>query len=403
MKRTTLFVMLMFSALVLHSQISLTQDFDNGDQGWETNTFFFISINPCSGVSARKSIFSPATSGDMTSPNLVGLSNGNDVTVSLDYKIVDWGLGTVATQPGWGDFEIQYSTDDGSNWITVVTIDDSNHITSNQCANISYNISGSSLPVGSDFKFRINATYADGDYFLYIDNIVISQAGNQSPPVNDDVQDAISLDVGAEYDDFKIDGSVLGATMDSEVAGCGVDGPGVWYKTIVPSDGAVLIETGTHSSNNSGFDSVIEVFSGSIGSLVSIGCNDESDNTEANFSQLELTSLTPGETVYIRVWEDGGNETEPFAISAYAATLSTDEFTFDDINLYPNPMKDFIKVNAVTTLDSLTIYDVLGKKVRQLNDINPDTEIDISNLKSGAYIAVVTSEESTKILRLIKQ
>ena len=403
MKRTNLFVMLCLATMTLYSQINLTQDFDNGTQGWETNTFFLVSISPCSGKSARKNIFSPATSGDMISPNQVGLSNGNDLSVSLDYKIVDWGLGTVAAQPGWGDFQIQYSTDDGSNWITIDTIDDSNHVTSNQCANLSYNVSGSNVPAGGDFKFRINATYADGDYYLYIDNINIVQITNQAPPVNDDIENAILLDVGAVYDDNKIDGSVLGATMDDEAAGCGLDGPGIWYRAVVPSNGALMIETGIDSNDNTGFDSIIEVFTGSIGSLVSIGCNDESANTEANYSQLELSSLTPGETVYVRVWEDGGNEAEPFAISAYAATLGIEDIALDNVKLYPNPMNNVLKVNSSVMLDSLEIYNMLGQQIKNINDIMPNSEIDISNLKSGTYIAVLSIENTTQTIRLVKQ
>ncbi|WP_353778553.1 T9SS type A sorting domain-containing protein [Winogradskyella sp. 3972H.M.0a.05] len=403
MKKTTLFVILCLASFVLHSQIDLTQDFDNGAQGWDTNTFFFISINPCSGTSARKSIFSTATSGDMQSPNVVGQSNGNDLSVSLDYKIVDWGLGTIATQPGWGHFDIQYSTDDGSNWVTIETIDDSNHVTSNQCANLSYTVSGGNIPAGSDFKFRINATYASGDYFLYIDDIVISQSTSQAPPVNDDIANAITLEVGAVYDDHKIDGTVLGATMDSQSAGCGVDGPGVWYRAVVPSNGSLMLETGMDSNDTSGFDSVIEVFSGPMNNLVSIGCNDESDNTEGNYSLVELTTLTPGEMIYIRVWEDGGDEAEPFAISAYGDTLSIGESELENVTLFPNPMKNVLNVNSLSNIDTLVIYDVLGQAVKKIKNINSGTQLDLSNLRAGAYIAVLSIDNAKRTIKLIKQ
>ncbi|TYA58398.1 fibronectin type III domain-containing protein, partial [Formosa maritima] len=112
---------------------------------------------------------------DLISPNIVGQSNGTDVTVAFDYKIVDWSAAVDPTPPGWGEFLIQYSTNNGGLWTTMGTINDVNHITSNTCANISFVLPAASIPDGSDFKLRFVNNYFSGDYYFYIDNVTASQ------------------------------------------------------------------------------------------------------------------------------------------------------------------------------------------------------------------------------------
>jgi hypothetical protein len=124
------------------------------------------------------------------------------------------------------------------------------------------------------------------------------------------------LTVGTSYGDNPLDGTVTGATADAEPNACGSNGPGVWYSVVVPDNGNLTIETGPDAATGDiGFDSLIEVFSGSCGMLTSIECDD--DDGTSLFSFIELTSLNAGDTLYIRVWESGGNDDEPFSISAY--------------------------------------------------------------------------------------
>ena len=131
----------------------------------------------------------------MTSPNQVGASNGTDVTFSIDYKVVDWSAATNPTADGWGTADLQYSTDDGSNWITAGTIDDSNDSNSNICTTFSVTILAASVPIGSDLKFRVLNTWAAGDYYFYIDNFVAEQV-SLVPPNCDSTLTSATTDFG---------------------------------------------------------------------------------------------------------------------------------------------------------------------------------------------------------------
>ncbi len=190
----------MLIAFSASAQIAISENFDSGASDWETGGFFFSATQACEGQSVRENLYSGNTSGDLTSPNIVGQSNATDLSLSFDYKIVDWSAATDATPPGWGNFVIQYSTDDGANWIDIDTIDDSNHTTSSDCATLNYTIAAADLPMGSDFKLQFVATQTGGDYYLYFDNISALQAALMPPSCDSVLTTPVDGETAADID-----------------------------------------------------------------------------------------------------------------------------------------------------------------------------------------------------------
>ncbi|WP_296386811.1 T9SS type A sorting domain-containing protein [Winogradskyella sp.] len=223
------------------------------------------------------------------------------------------------------------------------------------------------------------------------------------PPSNDDCSGAIALTPGGVYADNPVDGTVTAATADAEPNGCGLNGAGVWYSIVVPASGDITIETGPDAgTGDTGFDSLIEAFSGTCGSLTSIECDD--DDSTGLFSILSLTGLTPASTIYVRVWESGGDDFEPFSISAYSATLGLD--TVDNeaaFTYYPNPVKNTLTLNAQNTIENVTMYNMLGQEVLRATPNTVDSDLDMSNLQVGTYFVKVTIANITKTIRVIKQ
>ncbi|MDT0295929.1 choice-of-anchor L domain-containing protein, partial [Mesonia ostreae] len=181
MKTKLLLLLLTFGYLSSYGQIGIIETFDNGVPANWTGNFVASSLQSCSGQSVRRNFYSFNDTGNLTSPNIVGQSNGTDLTLSFDYKIVDWSAATNPTAEGWGNFTVDYSVDQSATWITIDTIDDSNHVTSADCATKTYTIVGADLPTGSDFQLRFNATWLEGDYYLYYDNVLATQETTNAP------------------------------------------------------------------------------------------------------------------------------------------------------------------------------------------------------------------------------
>jgi hypothetical protein len=64
------------------------------------------------------------------------------------------------------------------------------------------------------------------------------------------------------------------------------------------------------------------------------------------------------------------------------AILSTKDFNFSHISIYPNPVKDILFVNTKTAITKIEIYNILGKLVKTSN--NSD-QINLNHLKSSLY------------------
>lgn len=196
MKKIT-FLIFAFISTFTFAQVGISENFDSGTPAGWTDSYANTTTSPCAGNSERDNLWSSSTTGNLTSPNQVGASNGTDLTVSFDYKIIDYTGGT-ATAAGWGSAELQYSTDDGATWTTVLTIDDANHTASTDCANMSVTIPAASLPNGSDVKLQVANTWVAGDYYFYVDNFSATQVVND-PPTCDSVLSA-TADVAIEGD-----------------------------------------------------------------------------------------------------------------------------------------------------------------------------------------------------------
>ncbi|CAI8199521.1 MAG: Uncharacterised protein [Formosa sp. Hel1_33_131] len=224
-------------------------------------------------------------------------------------------------------------------------------------------------------------------------------------PANDECANAISLTPGGDFGANPVDGSVLGATNDAEQppVDCGSNGPGVWYSVIVPNDGNITIEVGPDTATgNQGLDSVIEVFSGSCGALTSIECDDNSAVTN-EFSILNLTGLTAGSTLYIRVWESGGDEEEPFSISAHSKTFSISENSFEGFSIYPNPVTTVLYFNALDKIKTISVYNLIGQELLRTTPNAIQSELSMTNFQTGVYIVKVKVGKQFGTYKILKE
>lgn len=143
------------------------------------------------------------------------------------------------------------------------------------------------------------------------------------PPANDDLDGVIALTVGSVFTDFPEIGSNVSAT-DSEVTDTSIidptcssyQGGDIWYSVIVPTTGQIIVETNRVESS-SVTDTGMSIYEGEIGALTEVECDDD-DSDDGNFSLISLVDRTPGEILYIRVFEFGNNSFGAIQTAAYS-------------------------------------------------------------------------------------
>ncbi len=109
--------------------------------------------------------------------------------------------------------------------------------------------------------------------------------------------------------------------------------------------------------------------------------------TNTNFSD----SFNPSsEGTYYLAFHVKTDANESFSVDdvVISSSLSIDEFEAAKASIYPNPVKDKINVNG-TTVKTLELYSVLGKKLHAVND---SSSMDVSTFESGLYLLKIISE-----------
>ncbi|HEX8270879.1 MAG TPA: T9SS type A sorting domain-containing protein [Flavobacterium sp.] len=225
-------------------------------------------------------------------------------------------------------------------------------------------------------------------------------------PANDNCSSAVMLTAGGVYGQFVTDGTNIGATASSTETApttCfGYVGGDVWYSVVVPASGSLTIETGNTTTGTSGFDSALTVYSGSCGALTQVGCDDDSAAT-GGYSQEIMTGLTPGSTLYVRVYEYNNDGMGAFGISAYDASLASASFDNANFSFYPNPVKDVLNLSYTENISNVSVFNLLGQEV-VTRSINATTgQVDMSRLASGTYLVKVTADQQTNTIKVIKE
>ena len=87
----------------------------------------------------------------------------------------------------------------------------------------------------------------------------------------------------------------------------------------------------------------------------------------------------------------------------FVAALGNESFTVENILLFPNPTSNSFQINIHNTnenLESIVVYDVLGKNVKTVVNIAASqTSVDVSNLAKGVYLVEVTTKNKLKLIK----
>jgi hypothetical protein len=118
--------------------------------------------------------------------------------------------------------------------------------------------------------------------------------------------------------------------------------------------------------------------------------------TPANFD------LENYETYYVSQAPAGSCESELLAITVHEE-LGTRDPAFSELVYHPNPMKHRLSISNSVPMESVSLYDLLGRKILQRKVNANGISLDVSNLQSGAYFLRVSIDGKTGVFKLIKE
>lgn len=171
-------------------------------------------------------------------------------------------------------------------------------------------------------------------YYILLDPEV-STGGNvnftincpSAPITNDEPCNAISLTVNTTCSYATYTNSGAAASGGIPAPGCAsYSGSDVWFSAVVPATGVLTVDMQAGVMTDSG----MAFYSGTCGSLTLLECDDD-DSTNGLMSNISMSGLTPGQTIFIRVWEYGNDNNGTFGICATTPSCPPPSDLYSDV------------------------------------------------------------------------
>jgi len=99
----------------------------------------------------------------------------------------------------------------------------------------------------------------------------------------------------------------------------------------------------------------------------------------------------------------GGEKTFYFDDVLFGAVLSTEEFTSATFKAFPNPTNGNWNITGSALINTVAVYNVLGKQVIALQPNATEAVIDASSLNYGIYFARIDGANGATTVKLIKK
>ena len=128
-----------------------------------------------------------------------------------------------------------------------------------------------------------------------------------------------------------------------------------------------------------------------------------------NLASFGFASVTPQSNMLFRfVFEsDAQDEYDGAFIDDFViegTPLATNDYTINNINLYPNPVKNVLNysISNEVVLSSITINDISGKEIYKSANLT-NNSVDVSSLSSGVYFVTFQSDKNSVTKKFIKE
>lgn len=117
-------------------------------------------------------------------------------------------------------------------------------------------------------------------------------------------------------------------------------------------------------------------------------------------------NLAANQTVYfgVGIWSTPNNLMFDVMDFTVTAPASVAENTLEGLKVYPNPVKDILKLEAQAVIDRVEIYNLAGQKVKSITGTGRlEENIDVSGLASGIYSVKIHSAGAEAVQKIMKE
>jgi len=133
-------------------------------------------------------------------------------------------------------------------------------------------------------------------------------------------------------------------------------------------------------------------------SAASGGCGAWADRT------LDISAAS-GSLIYIGFRHHAVSDMNQLNIDDLGVTgtsLGLEDVGESQFSFFPNPVNDVLTINAQVSIDSITVYNILGQTVITSTPNTNDSTVDMSALQTGAYFVQVSINNTLNTVRVIK-
>lgn len=228
-----------------------------------------------------------------------------------------------------------------------------------------------------------------------ISRVSFSDLDNETSPVNDYPSHEFHLDKIAHVErnktyTLRVQGNTLGDYSNRIIVF--ID----WNQDGQFTDHEVMVipESLSNSTGQDGKEVAMEI---SVPSDAVLG------NTRMRIKKFygQEPHLSPCDAT-VQGWFSGG-QTEDYTVNISQGHLGTSELKASQIHLYPNPVSDLMNVSSRFEMESLKIYDLTGKFIREHVLTSKTSMIDLSYLPQGQYMVVIHHTKGKESVKIIKK
>ncbi len=217
--------------------------------------------------------------------------------------------------------------------------------------------------------------------------LVVTSAGNSGndenfpvigAPADGDVFTVGAVNGEEEYVSFSSIGPNANGTIKPDVMAMG------YLSTVINTDNEVSLANGTSFSS--------PIMAGAVTSFWQI------DPSRTNLEIMQL--IRESASLYNNPTNEMGYGIPDFQLAF--SSLDTTEHDLQQIKLYPNPAQNKVFfANRGTKKIKLKLYNLVGQLIFKQENIS--SEVDLSHLSSGIYLAKLQSNQQEKTIKIIKQ